>query len=81
MNDCEITFLIGDLNFRLDFTQEDIKTILYDVKKRFSKESLKMGLGNGQNNEALADCLKTLWEKDELLAYQKDPNDFLSKFI
>ncbi len=81
MNDCEITFLIGDLNFRLESTQEDIKTILYDLKKRFSKENLKMGLTNGQDNEILANCLNPLWEKDELLAYQNDPNDFLSKFI
>lgn len=37
MNDCDITFLIGDLNFRLEWSQEEIKTILYDVKKKFSK--------------------------------------------
>jgi hypothetical protein len=68
------------LNFRLEWSQEEIKAVLYDVKKKFSTESLKMDLKACQDNENVANSLKILSEKDELLAYQRDPNDFLKRF-
>jgi hypothetical protein len=51
MNECDTVFLIGDLNFRLEWGQEEIKGILYDVKKKFSKDSLKLGLKASESTE------------------------------
>jgi len=37
---------------------------LYDVKKKFSKESLKMGLNQNVDSQGIIESLKVLWEKD-----------------
>jgi hypothetical protein len=72
--------LIGDLNFRLEWGQEEIKSVIYEVRKKFSKESLKMGTAANLNTSALSQSLQPLWQKDELITYQKDTTDYLHNF-
>lgn len=40
-----------------------------------------MGLNNNSDSQAIIESLKVLWEKDQLLNYKKDKNDFISKFV
>ena len=56
--------MIGDLNFRLEWGQEEIKSVIYEVRKKFSKESLKMGTITNLNTSALSRSLQPLWQKD-----------------
>lgn len=40
-----------------------------------------MGLNQNADSQAIIENLRVLWEKDELLNYKKDTNDFISKFV
>ena len=40
-----------------------------------------MGLNQNADSQAIIENLRVLWEKDELLNYKKDSNDFISKFV